>query len=103
MSYVARYPPRPKSLILNDLSCYFLGLTCAAVYGKIIQVMRAETRAKLGKQGAEIASVRGTMQALVEGEWMDKGYIQRRIQDLELRLINVQCELADIEFESFEN
>jgi hypothetical protein len=65
--------------------------------------MRAETRAKLGKQGAEIASVRGTMQALAEGEWMDKGYLQRRIQDLELRLINVQCELADIEFESFEN
>ena len=65
--------------------------------------MRAETRAKLGKQGAEIASVRGTMQALAEGEWMDKGYLQRRIQDLELRLIKVQCELADIEFESFEN
>ena len=65
--------------------------------------MRPETRVNLGKQGAEIASVRGTMQALAEGEWMDKGYLQRRIQDLELRLINVQCELADIEFESFEN
>ena len=65
--------------------------------------MRAETRAKLGKQGAEIASVRGTMQALVEGEWMDKDYIQRRIQDLELRLINVQCELTEIEFEYNEN
>ena len=65
--------------------------------------MRDGMRARLGKQGAEIASIRGTMQALAEGEWMDKGYIQRRIQDLELRLINVQCELADIEFESFEN
>jgi len=38
------------------------------------------------------------MQALTEGEWMDKGYIQRRIQDLEFRLINVQQELAEIEF-----
>ena len=65
--------------------------------------MRDGMRARLGKQGAEIASIRGTMQALAEGEWMDKDYIQRRIQDLELRLINVQCELADIEFESFEN
>ena len=65
--------------------------------------MRDGIRARLGKQGAEIASIRGTMQALAEGEWMDKGYLQRRIQDLELRLINVQCELADIEFESFEN
>ena len=65
--------------------------------------MRAETRAKLGKQGAEIASVRGTMQALGEGEWMDKGYLQRRIQDLELRLICVQWELTEIEFESLEN
>ena len=60
--------------------------------------MRDGLRAKLGKQGAEIASIRGTMQALTEGEWMDKGYIQRRIQDLEFRLINVQQELAEIEF-----
>ena len=60
--------------------------------------MRAETRAKLGKQGAEIASVRGTMQALAEGEWMDKGYLQRRIQDLELKLIDVQSELTEIEY-----
>jgi hypothetical protein len=65
--------------------------------------MRDRLRDKLGKQGAEIASIRGTMQALAEGEWMDKGYLQRRIQDLELRLICVQSELADIEFESFEN
>ena len=60
--------------------------------------MRDGLRARLGKQGAEIASIRGTMQALTEGEWMDKEYIQRRIQDLELRLINVQHELAEIEF-----
>tara|TARA_R100001443_G_scaffold43670_1_gene56722 strand:+ start:5324 stop:5527 length:204 start_codon:yes stop_codon:yes gene_type:complete len=60
--------------------------------------MRDGLRARLGKQGAEIASIRGTMQALTEGEWMDKGYIQRRIQDLEFRLINVQQELAEIEF-----
>tara|TARA_Y100000004_G_scaffold79355_1_gene89209 strand:- start:216 stop:419 length:204 start_codon:yes stop_codon:yes gene_type:complete len=60
--------------------------------------MRDGLRARLGKQGAEIASIRGTMQALTEGEWMDKGYIQRRIQDLELRLIDVQHELAEIEF-----
>ena len=65
--------------------------------------MRDGIRARLGKQGAEIASIRGTMQALAEGEWMDKGYLQRRIQDLELRLICVQCELTEIEFESLEN
>ena len=66
--------------------------------GRLFPVMRDGLRAKLGKQGAEIASIRGTMQALTEGEWMDKGYIQRRIQDLEFRLINVQQELAEIEF-----
>ena len=66
--------------------------------GRLFPVMRDGLRARLGKQGAEIASIRGTMQALTEGEWMDKGYIQRRIQDLEFRLINVQQELAEIEF-----
>ena len=65
--------------------------------------MRNGLRARLGKQGAEIASIRGTMQSLSEGEWMDKGYLQRRIQDLELKLICVQCELAEIEFEYNEN
>ena len=38
------------------------------------------------------------MQALAEGEWMDKGYLQRRIQDLELKLIDVQSELTEIEY-----
>ena len=60
--------------------------------------MRNGLRARLGKQGAEIASIRGTMQALSEGEWMDKGYLQRRIQDLELKLIDVQSELTEIEY-----
>ena len=60
--------------------------------------MRHETKVSLGKQGAEIASIRGTMQALAEGEWMDKGYLQRRIQDLELKLIDVQSELTEIEY-----
>ena len=59
--------------------------------------MRDGIRARLGKQGAEIASIRGTMQALAEGEWMDKGYLQRRIQDLEAKLIDVQIELTEIE------
>ena len=73
-------------------------LTFRTNCGRLFPVMRDGLRARLGKQGAEIASIRGTMQALTEGEWMDKGYIQRRIQDLELRLINVQHELAEIEF-----
>jgi len=73
-------------------------LTFRTNCGRLFPVMRDGLRARLGKQGAEIASIRGTMQALTEGEWMDKGYIQRRIQDLEFRLINVQQELAEIEF-----
>ena len=47
MSYVARYPPRPKSLILNDLSCYFLGLTRSAVYAILIEVSEKRTGWKL--------------------------------------------------------
>ena len=78
-------------------------MTLGVSYDRLFPVMRNGLRARLGKQGAEIASIRGTMQALSEGEWMDKGYLQRRIQDLELKLICVQCELAEIEFEYNEN
>ena len=38
-------PRARKSLILNDLSCYFLGLTCCVVYGMIIEVSAGKVKA----------------------------------------------------------
>jgi len=60
--------------------------------------MNHVTRTKLFKQGAKIADVRGTMQALAESEWMDRDYIRRRIAELESKLSQVQSELHEIEW-----
>ncbi len=63
--------------------------------------MRLETRENISKQGAEIASVRGTLQALVESWGSDREhvkYLQKRIADMEEKLSNVQNTLAEIEY-----
>ncbi len=63
--------------------------------------MRHETRANLGKQGAEIASVRGTLQALAESwgnDYEHVKYLQRRISDMEEKLSNIQNKLTEIEW-----
>ena len=63
--------------------------------------MRPETRANLGKQGTEIASVRGTLQALAESwgnDYEHVKYLQKRISDMEEKLTNVQNTLAEIEY-----
>tara|TARA_B100000427_G_scaffold312897_1_gene304796 strand:+ start:343 stop:570 length:228 start_codon:yes stop_codon:yes gene_type:complete len=63
--------------------------------------MRHETRANLGKQGAEIASVRGTLQALAESwgnDYEHVKYLQKRISDMEEKLSNIQNKLSEIEY-----
>ena len=63
--------------------------------------MRLETRENISKQGAEIASVRGTLQALAESWGNDYDhvkYLQKRIADMEEKLSNVQRTLSEIEW-----
>ena len=60
--------------------------------------MRPETKASLGKQGAEIASVRGTLQGLAEAWGADVKYLQTRIADAEEKLTKIQNTLAEIEW-----
>ena len=60
--------------------------------------MRPETRVNLGKQGAEIASVRGTLQGLAEAWGADAKYLQTRIADMEEKLTKIQNTLAEIEW-----
>ena len=63
--------------------------------------MRLETRENINKQGAEIASVRGTLQALAESWGNDYDhvkYLQKRIADMEEKLSNVQRTLSEIEW-----
>ena len=60
--------------------------------------MRPETRANLGKQGAEIARVRGTLQGLAEAWGTDVKYLQTRIADVEEKLTKIQNTLHEIEW-----
>ena len=63
--------------------------------------MRPETRDNIAKQGTEIASVRGTLQALPESwgnDYEHVKYLQKRIADMEEKLTNVQNTLAEIEY-----
>ena len=60
--------------------------------------MRPETKANIAQQGAEIASIRGTLQALSESWGVDAKYLQTRIADMEEKLTNVQNTLAEIEW-----
>tara|TARA_B100001113_G_scaffold328275_1_gene302376 strand:+ start:198 stop:416 length:219 start_codon:yes stop_codon:yes gene_type:complete len=60
--------------------------------------MRPETKANIAQQGAEIASVRGTLQALAESWGADTRYLQTRIADMEEKLTNIQNTLAEIEW-----
>ena len=60
--------------------------------------MRPETRANLGKQGAESARVRGTLQGLAEAWGADAKYLQTRIADMEEKLTKIQNTLAEIEW-----
>ena len=63
--------------------------------------MRLETRQNIAKQGTEIASVRGTLQALAESwgnDYEHVKYLQKRISDMEEKLTNVQNTLAEIEY-----
>ncbi len=63
--------------------------------------MREETKANISKQGAEIASVRGTLQALAESwgnDYEHVKYLQKRISDMEEKLSNIQNTLAEIEW-----
>lgn len=60
--------------------------------------MRHETKVSLGKQGAEIASVRGTLQALAESWGTDVKYLQTRIADVEEKLTKIQNTLHEIEW-----
>ena len=63
--------------------------------------MRLETRDNIAKQGTEIASVRGTLQALAESwgnDFEHVKYLQKRISDMEEKLTNVQNTLAEIEY-----
>lgn len=60
--------------------------------------MRHETKVNLGKQGAAIASVRGTLQALAESWGADANYLQTRIADMEEKLAKIQNTLHEIEW-----
>ena len=63
--------------------------------------MRLETRENISKQGAEIASVRGTLQALAESwgnDYEHVKYLQRRISDMEAKLCDIQNSLTEIEW-----
>ncbi len=60
--------------------------------------MRPETRANLGKQGTEIARVRGTLQGLAEAWGADVKFLQTRIADAEEKLAKIQNVLAEIEW-----
>ena len=63
--------------------------------------MRPETKANIAQQGAEIASIRGTLQALAESwgnDYEHVKYLQRRISDMEEKLSNIQNTLAEIEW-----
>ena len=60
--------------------------------------MRHETKVSLGKQGAEIASVRGTLHALAESWGADANYLQTRIADMEEKLSKIQNTLHEIEW-----
>ena len=60
--------------------------------------MRPETRVNLGKQGVEIARVRGTLQGLSEAWGTDVKYLQTRIAEAEERLTKIQNTLAEIEW-----
>jgi hypothetical protein len=60
--------------------------------------MRPETRANLGKQGTEIAKVRGTLQGLAEAWGADVKFLQTRIADAEEKLTKIQNALAEIEW-----
>jgi len=63
--------------------------------------MRLETRTNLGEQGTEIASIRGTLQALAESWGSDREhvkYLQKRISDMEEKLSKVQRTLSEIEW-----
>ena len=63
--------------------------------------MREETKANISKQGVEIASVRGTLQALAESwgnDYEHVKYLQKRISDMEEKLSNIQNTLAEIEW-----
>ena len=60
--------------------------------------MRLQTRENISKQGAEIASVRGTLQALAESWGTDVKYLQTRIAEMEEKLTKVQNTLAEIEY-----
>ena len=60
--------------------------------------MRPETRDKLGKQGTEIARVRGTLQGLAEALGTDVKYLQTRIADAEEKLTKIQNTLSEIEW-----
>ena len=60
--------------------------------------MRPETRANLGKQGAEIARVRGTLQGLAEAWGTDVKSLQTRIAEAEEKLTKIQNTLAEIEW-----
>ena len=63
--------------------------------------MREETKTNISKQGAEIASVRGTLQALAESwgnDYEHVKYLQKRISDMEEKLSNIQNTLAEIEW-----
>jgi predicted nucleic acid-binding Zn-ribbon protein len=63
--------------------------------------MRPETRDNIAKQGTEIASVRGTLQALAESwgnDYEHVKYLQKRISDMEEKLTSVQNTLAEIEY-----
>ena len=60
--------------------------------------MRLETRENISKQGAEIASVRGTLQGLAEAWGADVKYLQTRIADAEEKLTKIQNTLAEIEW-----
>ena len=60
--------------------------------------MRPETRDNLGKQGTEIARVRGTLQGLAEAWGADVKFLQTRIADAEEKLTKIQNALAEIEW-----
>ncbi len=60
--------------------------------------MKPETRANLGKQGTEIAKVRGTLQGLAEAWGADVKFLQTRIADAEEKLTKIQNALAEIEW-----
>ena len=63
--------------------------------------MRLETRENISKQGAEIASVRGTLQALAESwgnDYEHVKYLQKRISDMEAKLCDIQNSLTEIEW-----